>query len=885
MMQRINRVLRGNSDDGQGLIVVLFITMLLMALVVTATTATAAQVVPSKRAIDDAAALAAAQGGVDDFIAAVNKNCLTPGSCAWIDTAARSSTALSGGRASLSWRVLNKSSYLADGFVRIESTGAVATGGSATTRTLVADVQGSPNLLDYLFYTRYETQSAASVAAQYPARSIPITGALSGLDFTPAATLTAGQTVHWDGAGTSTRYPAVSACDREWYDTDTAGRNSARFTAGLSDPANAGIDWGEKGTIGATPLTDRPGACEVSFSSVSTMNGKVYSDDALLVSSSVPGGSGPTFRDTVETGWSKTATPAADLSRTFRTFPQLPGSAPALGSRLPQTAVARPVLPVWDQASAEAAARCVYTGPTRIRVVGATVIVTSPLTAANGANPCFASQPSTPGATGPLVNGNPSVLEARYPYAGITIAVRDAAAATPATVRAPQSAATSRTAANSLFRSTGVAATSTPVTAAQVPYAIGTWTPLWNATTNLQSRFVSEVQAVAAFQTTTQTKLEAANTATKTLTVALGEALKDAFNGKDAITGTALSQAGRSYTTTVSAVTSVGPNRVGGTTSYAAGAGTTTDHLLSGSEAKTPFVDTTVETVTATVARQPQKCTILNTVGALCLGEWKTDGVAVDQFTVTATRTITKNGNVTVAVSAFPIVSDRTGYSTTAGDAYIEGTVTGALSVAAQSDVVVTGDVRQSTGATPTVPITEVPYFTSTDGVVLAAKKNVNIYHPVSCVSANSAAIAASTDGFCPDDLTGLYVGGMTPATFAAAHPSRQYANADAAVSRIDAAVFALGGSLALMNYDRGPTLGTLAVNGGVYQEHHGVTGVEWEITTNSGVTTRPQSGYGLRYLHDKSLALKTLPWTPTAVGAVAGRIWNLQGTSERKTP
>jgi hypothetical protein len=877
--------LRANaaSEAGQSLVVVLFITMILMALVITATTATAAQVVPSRQAIDAAAALAAAQGGIDDFIAEVNAECETPGSCAWIaGNPSRSATPLSGGRATVKWTVRNAATYIADGFVRIESTGTINAGDSdEEKRTVIADVAGAANLLDYLFYTRYETQSAASVTAHNPARTIPLTGELSGLDYSPVAALDAGSDVHWSGAGSSADYPAVSACDHTWYDTaDGDGRATLRYDAGVSDPGDFGADWGEVGDIDGAALT-RAGACEVSFSSGSVMNGRVYSEDALLISSSVAGGAGPLFRDIVETGWSSSDTPAADAGKTYRTVPQLPGSTPALGSEQPVSALTGPVLPEWDQASAEAAALCVYTGPTRIRIDGATAIVTSPLTVATGASACYTSHPSAASATAPLVGGQPSVLEARVPYAGWAIAVKNASGA-GSLVHAPQNEDTARTAANSLFLATGAAVAGSTTADPQAPYAIGTWTPKWTVSPNLQSRFETEAgKTYAAFKTAAQTAVTGANTTTTALGAALTGAITTAFNGKQVATQTGgiLSSTGRTYTTDLSTVVTTGPTRTGaGTTSYGTDTGVLSDPLLDGSSARTGFVDTTVRTVTATVSRQPVKCSVLAALGG-CIGTWNNDGAAVQQFTVTATATSTARGQTTVQLSAFPLPSDRTGYATRSGDAYVEGTVTGTLSIAAQGDVVVTDDVRHASGSTPTVPITELPYFTSSDAVVLAANRNVLLYHPVACVSDDDDAIAETTAGFCPDDLTGLYDGGMTGDTFTVAHPSRQYDSLVDPVSTVDAAIYAINGSFELQNYDRGAELGVLSVGGGIYQEHRGITGVEWEITT--GTASRPRSGYTLDYRHDRTLSTKAVPWAPTAVGAVSGRIWNLQGYSE----
>ena len=902
--RRLERVAAGNREDGQGLIVVLFISLILMALVVAATTITAAQVVPSRQSIDSAAALAAADGGVNDFIVEVNSYCKTPGSCAYIaGSPVKNNAVLHTGRSQFSWSVLNPLTYVTDGFVRVQSVGTVNPGFSnAQSRTLIADIKGSPNLLDYLFVTKYETQAAASVSDRFKSRSIPLDSSVTAADYTKKTPLTAGSTVTWNGAGSSTAQPAVSTCDAFWYNSTSTsgapvtGRQAKRVAAGISDPDNAGVDWGEIGNVGGVAVS-RTDSCEISFSTVSKMNGKVFSEDALLISSSVLGGAGPTFRDLVQTKWSSSATPAASSSKVYRTFAQLPASAPALGSKLPQTAASGPILPTWDGTAAAAAATCTYTGPTRIRIVGANVVVTSPLTADNTAGPSYCYASTNLAVTVPQVGSNRSVYEASYPYAGKTIYVKDGAAGTPTTVTAPQTAVTARDSSNSIFLASGAATTSsfTPAPTAAV-YAMGTYTPAWVAgtsvTLNTEARFASEVQSFANFKSAAVTAMAAINTNTVTLDAALKSAVTTAFGGKDAVVqtnATLINGAARSYTVNTATLgTSTSSVASLGVVTHSAGGGVSTDPLLSASTASTGLVQTTVQTASTLVTRQALRCNSLLVLGACVLGVWvptTSTTLPESQFTVTATKTTTANGTSTVKISAFPIVSDRTEYATTTGDAYIEGTITGALSVAAQSNVIVTGDTKQTTGSAPTVAPTEVPYFTSTDALVLAAQKNVLLYHPVSCRTAPTTGVpptaGTTTAGYCPNDVTGLYTGGMSTSTFDAAHPSRQYVNLLATpVRQVDAAIFALNGSFQLMNYIRGVELGTLKVNGGIYQQHHGVTGVEWEtLTTNSA--TRRQSGYNLDYLHDRTLGTKGFPWIPST-NAVSGLVWNLQGTTEK---
>ena len=896
--RRFNCVRASNPEGGQGLIVVLFIALILMALVVAATTITASQVVPSRQSIDSAAALAAAEGGVNDFIVDVNTSCKTPGSCAFIASSpVENNEVIHTGRSQFSWRVLNPLTYVNDGFVRVLSIGTINPGSTnAQSRTLIADIKGSPNLLDYLFVTKYETQSAASVRDRFKIRSIPLDGSVTGADFTKKVNLSSTGSVAWNGAGSSTAQPTVDTCDTYWYNSTSSagtavpGRQAMRVAAGISDPNNAGVDWGETGIVGTTPVS-RTDTCEISFSTVSKMNGKVYSEDALLISSSVTGGAGPTFRDLVQSKWSTLSIPAADSSKRFRTFAQLPASAPALGSKLPQTVASGPILPTWDGASAAAAATCTYTGPTRIRIVGANVVVTSPLTPTStvgSTSYCYTS--TSPNITAPLVGSTPSVFEATYPYTGKTIYVKNVAVTTPPVVvppvSAPQDSASARTSSNSIFRASGPSTVGPSTVQPATAYGLGTWTNRWAGTTNTQGRFESEIgKNLATFTTDTRTAVASAAFATVSVGDALHSALISAFNGRNSPgSGALIGTTGRSYEWAAPVTTTATAVRTTTAATYGTGTGVTSDPLMAGSVSSAAYSDATVQTASTVITRNPMTCVLV--LAGLCIGTWNptTGGAILEQIQVTAIKTTTASGTISTSISAFPVVSDRTQYAADLGDAYIEGTIIGAVSIAAENDVIVTGDIKQASGTAPTVAPTEVPYFTSTDAVVLAAKANVLVYHPVSCRTAPIAGTpptaGTTTAGYCPNDVTGLYTGGMSSTTFDAAHPSRQYINLLATpVLQVDAAIYALTGSFQLMNYNRGVQLGTLKVNGGIYQSHHGVTGVEWEtLTTNSA--TRRQSGYNLDYLHDRTLASKGFPWVPAS--GVSGLVWNLQGITEK---
>jgi hypothetical protein len=288
------------------------------------------------------------------------------------------------------------------------------------------------------------------------------------------------------------------------------------------------------------------------------------------------------------------------------------------------------------------------------------------------------------------------------------------------------------------------------------------------------------------------------------------------------------------------------------------------------------------------------------------LGTSLLSGSSIPQFRVTATITKTDTGTtVTATTAAFPNAKDVTPYGTAnsaktaaPGDLYVEGTgTTKPLSLVAEHDIVVTGPLTTSTGKGTS------RYgnsgWTSGGAVALVADHNVRIYHPVSCVTASSGTSA----GWCPNDITGLYTSSQSSlvtnadGTLKATHPAMQYcdmttgttansgnpnscggtvATGSGVVSEIDAAVFALNGSLLSDNYNRGVGLGDVKVVGGIYQQHRGATGQQWEVQPDGGRTT---SGYTLQ---DSYLDLEDagLPYVPSLVNGSNSRGWNIVSLS-----
>ncbi len=213
--------------------------------------------------------------------------------------------------------------------------------------------------------------------------------------------------------------------------------------------------------------------------------------------------------------------------------------------------------------------------------------------------------------------------------------------------------------------------------------------------------------------------------------------------------------------------------------------------------------------------------------------------------------------------------NDVTSYSQSKGDIYLEGTLSsGRLSLVSSDDVIVTGDVKAT--HTSAVDSYGEPGWKSGAAIDIVGTNNVRIYHPVKCKS------GSASGSWCPNDITGLYTTTQASAvvnddgSLKNAHPALQYCNlisgsADCSndqtsTTTIEAAVFALNGSLYADNYDRGRAMGTLQITGGLYENHRGATGKQWEIPTSS--STRHNSGYKMQitYLNYQTAGLGYVP-------------------------
>jgi len=936
------------AERGSVLVYVLIVTMLVTTAVTALVMTTTQAITPTRDSVNRTAAYAAAQAGIQDALAYVNTQCPTYGArcdSALSQSQTNQKTSgnvLAGSSESFSWKI--GSSYVTDSaynrYLRITSVGS----SNGRSVALAADVDAVPNPLDYEYYTTYETNGTADISALNPQRTISIdcssvAAAASSLSFgCPSGTASA----VWKGSSDSSG-ASPTVCDRLWYDSpvydaDGAGRSSVEASQALTP----GTDWQETGSAGGKTLT-RDVPCQVAFTSGQTFNGKVYTVDAPLISNGTPGNStGPVFAGGLTTAWQSTSNPSAPNTN-YRSDPYVGG---AIASNA--VSQSNPLSFSNTFSPTPSASSCIFYGPTRVKLNGdGTATVTSPQTPAkvSATSGCYTAAPT--GIAGQYlvdyksfgdgviyVKNNGTKPSTGYPStgqktgatptegtagsAGNTVFYLKSAAGSGSL---DSSAATASNSCNTSATYTGTnastscawsdASSTTPGTSWT---ADGTgWTKFSAGTTcttdakdeltflcefnggsygpdgykNYRQRVTDDLNNTS--YSCSGSSFTPATATSAQLACLLNAELKYANTGSQ-VAGFAATNGAHQYfatagTPTVKTSTQAASNA---STSSAPITGDSLFEQKSGSAA-TETVTTTATTFT--VSRQVGSCYGLLGVVSCLLGtpQWgdgTTNGASVPQFQVTITqKTYSNLTGGAPAVSYFPSMSDVTQYGTGTngangnngpGDVYIEGSNTAPLSVLADDDAIVTGNLTTSgSGAT-----------------LLDTLGDIRIYNPMSCAqpsgmstSAWTSQIANTTAGFCPNDLTGLYTGGLVSgSTLSSAHPAKQYTNMlSTPVSEIDAALVAQGssnssGSIRTDNVDRGTSNGTLTVKGGMYQRHRGSLGVQWEYLS-TGTGSRAGSGYKVEMTYN-DLQSSGLTYVPTFQGGSVTRYWNVVSAS-----
>jgi Tfp pilus assembly protein PilX len=190
-----------------------------------------------------------------------------------------------------------------------------------------------------------------------------------------------------------------------------------------------------------------------------------------------------------------------------------------------------------------------------------------------------------------------------------------------------------------------------------------------------------------------------------------------------------------------------------------------------------------------------------------------TDPTAANYWAPSASGkpTCPTNGNPV----GYPQGSDSSVYPCQSGDVFIEGTLKGALTVAAENDIYATWDIKYNTQGTG-----------STDILGLVANNFVKVYHPVNC----SGSCTSGTN------VSFTHSGSGTSAVWT--DPT------------IQAAMMSVQHSFMVQNYNLGGIMNNLTITGAIAQNYRGTVG-----TTGS-----PGTGYKKAYSYDTRLKYLSPP-------------------------
>jgi len=175
-----------------------------------------------------------------------------------------------------------------------------------------------------------------------------------------------------------------------------------------------------------------------------------------------------------------------------------------------------------------------------------------------------------------------------------------------------------------------------------------------------------------------------------------------------------------------------------------------------------------------------------------------------DAYTRAApSRPCSANGNSI----GYPIPEDITSYGCQTGDAFVEGTLKGRLTVAAENNVIISNHLEYAGGAA------------GDDVLGLVANNYVEVYHPVRC----------NTPGDSSCDLNARGAGRFTD-------------------PRISAAILSVNHSFRVQNYAGGTRAGALNITGAIAQRFRGIVGLIG------------YSGYDKNYVYDARLRYASPP-------------------------
>ncbi|HEX8080896.1 MAG TPA: hypothetical protein VF557_11840 [Jatrophihabitans sp.] len=926
------------EDGGQSLVLVMMISILAMLMLTTATTALTGQIKPAQASVDSGEATAAAQAGIESFLSWVNTNCPpTDGfECPALATGITNKSGITDplneqgvvitggdGVASVEsywWTV----TFATSGLARVKSVGQVPTGKpnpKYLIKTLVADIDAMPSFNNFQYYTKYETYAAEFVNSFYRPRSVQVTSAanLNGTSISskgkPGILQWVGTCTYVDASTTPLCDPnhSTNVCDDLYYPngagpgrgTDTGWNNASRRPSTAVQTA-MGTDssfayFTEGGTY--TPATGTAAAvthndtCDSSMEPNMVMNGPVYSQDAYLVDRGKDTGnsknSKPNFDAAAYSVWTGAINgsqqPLGPNGGYIRAYPGTNGEA-TINSNYPTYGSGSPVFPIYQSTALELPenasealplAQCVYTGPTQITVQGNTARITSPMTPA-GTSACYQS-------TGTFTNVNtidsegqsttdPSggVINAVVPISRTLIYVKN-----PGSSVKPNQA----TAASPIFNTT--TGLSLPATTTANGLA-GTWTDnaSYDATAACPAvnpakrrNFDCETgqgnpknDVLAAIKTATDTVLATASPTPAAFTSAVTSQLSTPSQKVGTTAGSVW------YTVTVTAAT---PTTTTTTPETATG---TFLQTAVGKGYTTTTSDWTVKVNRVVCASLSKKDDCVNTTTPIVQGVLSKTASTAAGSPLNTTRNFPWHGKqpgdsgYDASKTYTDPDNDVTPHYHGYGDVYVQGQVSGNLSVVAEHDIVITNDLTYSNSSVTN----------TSDGMAMIANHNVRIYRPMTCATDGTA--GATTAGYCPNDLSGVYTDNLSW-PLVNNYPSHMYVpnNAPSMTNGgnglIYSTVFTLRGSFIADNFFRGAIGHGITIYGGLYQYHRGATSMPYQGRPYQGSNTK-MPGISVTYNFDNMRAGGAVngglrvPYIPPPDGRLTSNTWNVISVS-----
>ncbi|HEV7192621.1 MAG TPA: hypothetical protein VGN35_05375, partial [Jatrophihabitantaceae bacterium] len=398
LVRRTDQV-RSEGDSGFMLIYVLMVVTIISVLVGGTLVVTSANVIPSVQNSYDQAAQGAAVAGLNEFVAYANTQCAS-GSTSTVTTCILTSN-VSGSPAGAMTAIFSSGGYSSKyiwkadkdpqgRYFRVTSTGTVKQGGVSASRTLIADVTAgaSSNPLDFGVITGYETESPNDILAHYQRRDI----AFDATGVSNAGVPIRNNSVTWSGGSPGAAPGKVAVCNA------TINQKGGRGNNPPPKAPNPYVDWTEDTIQGNHYTNFEP--CQTSWGHLSELlapanpadgAGGYFSQDAMLLSNSYPGGTGPLFNQPVTTSFTYTSDDSGVCGtapgQNYRSFSLACAGYPLEvgGSPSPSSTYGAPQVAAGPTISTSAivvpASACVYAGPTRVKLNGdGTATVTSPQT-------------------------------------------------------------------------------------------------------------------------------------------------------------------------------------------------------------------------------------------------------------------------------------------------------------------------------------------------------------------------------------------------------------------------------------------------------------------------------------------------------------------------